>query len=44
MVQDRAIGPSYNGGLIESHAYSIELRHFQWPEGPQPRFQGQDIL
>jgi len=28
MVQDRA---SYNGGLIESHTWSIKPRHFQWP-------------
>ena len=26
MVQD-----SYNGGLIESHTWTIEPRHFQWP-------------
>jgi len=28
MVQDSY---SYNGGLIESHTWSVERRHFQWP-------------
>ena len=38
MVQDRAIY-SYNGELIESHTWSIEPRHSQWPwRTPNPDF------
>ena len=37
MVQDKSY--SYNGGLPESHTWSIEQRRFQWPwRTPNPDF------
>jgi len=46
-VQYRSIGPSYNGrvGLIESHTWSVEPRHFQWPwMTPNPDFKVRPLL